>query len=63
MITRAPFRQVVHSAAGGDPAGLGLALAVARELHPPLARAPEVAPAAARPVRANRTRRRTAARA
>ncbi|MGW7265736.1 hypothetical protein [Streptomyces sp. NPDC054842] len=63
MITRVPFRQVAHSAAGGDPAGLGLALAVARRLHPPLTRAPEVAPAAARPARADRIRRRTAPRA
>jgi hypothetical protein len=30
MITRVPFRQAAHGAAGGDPAGLGLALAVAR---------------------------------
>ncbi|MDX6364237.1 hypothetical protein ACFVYF_26985 [Streptomyces sp. NPDC058274] len=34
---------VSHPAADDGPAGLTLALAVARELHPPTARAPEVA--------------------
>ncbi|MFD5075425.1 hypothetical protein [Streptomyces sp. NPDC058371] len=34
---------VSHPAADDGPAGLILALAVARELHPPTARAPELA--------------------
>ncbi|MBD9701048.1 hypothetical protein IHE56_02860 [Streptomyces sp. ID01-12c] len=39
--------QISHTvASAGDPAGLGLALAVAAELHPPVTRAPEVASAA-----------------
>jgi hypothetical protein len=33
---------VTHSLDSGDPAALDLALAVARELHPPVPRAPEV---------------------
>lgn len=37
MITR-----VSHSIDGTDPAGLDLALSVARELHRPVPRAPEV---------------------
>ncbi|GHD57767.1 hypothetical protein GCM10010317_046280 [Streptomyces mirabilis] len=37
MITR-----VSHSIEGTDPAGLDLALSVARELHRPVPRAPEV---------------------
>ncbi|MFK0026245.1 hypothetical protein [Streptomyces sp. NPDC090798] len=37
MITR-----VSHSIEGTDPAGLGLALSIARELHRPVPRAPEV---------------------
>ncbi|MFF7599361.1 hypothetical protein [Streptomyces mirabilis] len=37
MITR-----VSHSFEGTDPAGLDLALSVARELHRPVPRAPEV---------------------
>ncbi|MEV6528376.1 hypothetical protein AB0M86_02085 [Streptomyces sp. NPDC051639] len=40
---------VAHSREGGDPAGLDLALAVARELHLPVPRAPEVALPAAVP--------------
>ncbi|MET8284601.1 hypothetical protein ACGFWD_14680 [Streptomyces sp. NPDC048448] len=40
---------VTHSREGGDPAGLDLALAVARELHLPVPRAPEVALPAAVP--------------
>ncbi|UUU32896.1 hypothetical protein JIX56_25145 [Streptomyces sp. CA-210063] len=45
----------------GDPAGLGLALAVAAALHPPVTRAPEVAtaPATARRNTAARPHRRT----
>ncbi|WRZ96047.1 hypothetical protein OHB54_25250 [Streptomyces sp. NBC_01007] len=45
------IKRVPHTAAAsaGDPAGLGLALAVARELHPPARRAPELAPAVSRP--------------
>ncbi|MFD7710420.1 hypothetical protein ACFV6E_10180 [Streptomyces sp. NPDC059785] len=46
---------------GGDPAGYGLALAVALELTPPAARAPELAPSAARQARRPAGRRRTAA--
>lgn len=38
------IQQVSHTVAGTDPAGFALALEVAYELHPPLARAPEVAP-------------------
>jgi hypothetical protein len=38
MITR-----VSHSVADDGPAGFTLALDIARELHPPLARPPEVA--------------------
>ncbi|MFD9039434.1 hypothetical protein [Streptomyces bottropensis] len=39
--------QISHDvASAGDPAGLGLALAVAAELHAPMTRAPEVASAA-----------------
>ncbi|MGW0842192.1 hypothetical protein ACWD26_18845 [Streptomyces sp. NPDC002787] len=38
--------QISHTVAtAGDPAGLGLALAVAAELHPAVTRAPEVASA------------------
>jgi adenine/guanine phosphoribosyltransferase-like PRPP-binding protein len=57
-------KQVSHTVAGADPAGLALALAVAHELHAPVKRAPEVAPAAATPRRtkAAHTRRRTPAR-
>ncbi|MFJ5268006.1 hypothetical protein [Streptomyces sp. NPDC088358] len=40
---------VTHTREGGDPAGLDLALAVARELHLPVPRAPEVALPAAVP--------------
>ncbi|MFE9839901.1 hypothetical protein ACFYP4_32870 [Streptomyces sp. NPDC005551] len=62
MIQQVPFRQVTHTVTAVDPAGLRLALAVAGELHPPLARAPEVPPAAARPARRARGRRRAAVR-
>ncbi|MFI6377336.1 hypothetical protein [Streptomyces sp. NPDC050546] len=54
------IQQVEHTESGGDPAGVGLALAVAYELHAPTGRAPEVAAATAR--RASRSaaaRRRT----
>ncbi|MDX3616222.1 hypothetical protein OG920_21125 [Streptomyces europaeiscabiei] len=55
--------QVSHDVAtAGDPAGLGLALAVAAELHTPVVRAPEVASAArgtARRTTAARPHRRT----
>ncbi|MFH8393457.1 hypothetical protein [Streptomyces sp. NPDC018036] len=55
------IRRVPHPTPAGDAAGLGLALAVARELHPPVRRAPELAPAVSRP-KQHRTsgRRRTA---
>ncbi|MDX3641216.1 hypothetical protein [Streptomyces sp. MB09-02B] len=54
--------QVSHTdATAVDPAGLGLALAVAAELHPAVTRAPEVAAthAPARRNTAARPRRRT----
>jgi hypothetical protein len=37
------IKQVSHTVAGTDPAGLALALVVAHELHAPAPRAPEVA--------------------
>ncbi|MEU8793280.1 hypothetical protein [Streptomyces sp. NPDC048643] len=43
------IQHVAHTVTGDDPAGLGLALAVARELHAPARRAPELTPAASRP--------------
>ncbi|MFI0963815.1 hypothetical protein ACH4S8_20730 [Streptomyces sp. NPDC021080] len=43
------IKSVPHTTAAGDAAALGLALAVARELHPPVRRAPELAPAVSRP--------------
>ncbi|MFC9679084.1 hypothetical protein [Streptomyces sp. NPDC056948] len=57
------IQQVAHTESGGDPGGVGLALAVAYELHAPTgaARAPEVANASARRAgRAATARRRTA---
>lgn len=60
QITRVAHEQL-NVNAYGDPAGLGLALAVAYELNPPTPRAPEVAVAPAE-VRST-TRRNTAARA
>ncbi|MFF6876665.1 MULTISPECIES: hypothetical protein [unclassified Streptomyces] len=36
------IQQVVHTEPGGDPAAVGLALAVASALHMPARRAPEV---------------------
>jgi hypothetical protein len=57
------IKSVTHTAVGGDPAGFGLALEVARELHAPVARAPEVATAAAaRSSRRSPARRRTVVR-
>ncbi|MEU6259009.1 hypothetical protein [Streptomyces sp. NPDC047043] len=38
------IKQVSHTVAGTDPAGLALALEVAYELHAPATRAPELAP-------------------
>ncbi|MFE1288800.1 hypothetical protein [Streptomyces sp. NPDC058751] len=43
------IKSVQHTAAAGDAAALGLALAVARELHRPARRAPELVPAVSRP--------------
>ncbi|MDX3204036.1 hypothetical protein, partial [Streptomyces scabiei] len=44
--------QISHDVeTAGDPAGLGLALAVAAELHPAVTRAPEVASAVPAPAR------------
>ncbi|MYS90412.1 MULTISPECIES: hypothetical protein [Streptomyces] len=43
------IEQVAHEEPGWDPAGVGLALAVAYALHAPTGRAPEVASAKARP--------------
>ncbi|GAA2938302.1 MULTISPECIES: hypothetical protein [Streptomyces] len=58
------IQQIAHTESGGDPAGAGLALAVAYELHAPTGRAPEVATptatAARRAGRAAAARRRTA---
>lgn len=54
------IQHVAHTEAGDDPAGLGLALAVARALHSPARRAPELAPAVSRPAaRRAQDRRRT----
>ncbi|MGQ4381874.1 hypothetical protein ACN6LB_002425 [Streptomyces sp. SAS_270] len=56
------IKSVTHTVVvGSDPAGFGLALAVARELHAPVARAPEVATSAAgaRPALRASARRRT----
>jgi hypothetical protein len=57
------IQQVAHTESGGDPAEVGLALAVAYELHAPTDRAPEVATttvtAARRAGRAATARRRT----
>jgi len=39
------IKQVSHTVAGTDPAGLALALEVAYELHAPVTRAPELAAA------------------
>jgi hypothetical protein len=39
------IKQVSHTVAGTDPAGLPLALEVAYELHAPATRAPELAAA------------------
>ncbi|MFJ4834883.1 hypothetical protein ACIP79_33985 [Streptomyces sp. NPDC088747] len=61
-IEQISIRQVSHNAVGGDPAGLGLALAVARELHAPVSRAPEVSTVAARRTRRAPARRRTVVR-
>jgi hypothetical protein len=62
------IKQVAHDVpaadglAGVGPSGLGLALAVAAELHPPVTRAPEVAPAATRATAPRRTSMATVAR-
>ncbi|MGW3911839.1 hypothetical protein ACWEBX_09960 [Streptomyces sp. NPDC005070] len=52
------IKSVQHTAAAGDAAALGLALAVARELHPSVRRAPELAPAVSRPARGRTSARR-----
>ncbi|MFF7378524.1 hypothetical protein ACIP4Q_19580 [Streptomyces massasporeus] len=54
------IEQVVHAEPGGDPAAIGLALAVASALHAPTGRAAEMAPATAthRTSRAGKARRR-----
>ncbi|MEU3144607.1 hypothetical protein [Streptomyces sp. NPDC006999] len=39
------IKQVTHRTPGAGPAGLALALEVAGELHTPVRRAPEIAPA------------------
>lgn len=54
------IEQVVHTEPGGDPAAIGLALAVASALHAPTGRAAETAPATAtrRASRAGKARRR-----
>ncbi|MFC8964726.1 hypothetical protein OG458_22885 [Streptomyces sp. NBC_01281] len=54
------IQHVAHTVTGDDPSGLGLALTVARALHAPVRRAPELAPAASRPAaRRAPARRRT----
>ncbi|MFD5159481.1 hypothetical protein [Streptomyces hawaiiensis] len=45
------IQQIAHAEPGGDPAGVGLALAVAHELHAPAGRAPEVSAKAAKATR------------
>ncbi|MPY62345.1 hypothetical protein [Streptomyces spongiae] len=67
MITQVVHEQQNSAPYGtryGDPAGLGLALAVAYELHPPTPRAPElaIAPAEVRTTARTTARRNTAAR-
>ncbi|MFE7836313.1 hypothetical protein ACFU53_09715 [Streptomyces sp. NPDC057474] len=62
MITQikngAQIKQVSHDVAtAGDPAGLGLALAVAAALHTPVTRAPEVASTPHATTRRNTTAR------
>ncbi|MEU6469805.1 hypothetical protein ABZ927_31780 [Streptomyces massasporeus] len=54
------IEQIVHAEPGGDPAAIGLALAVASALHAPTGRAAELAPATAthRTSRAGKARRR-----
>ncbi|MFF8536599.1 hypothetical protein ACF07B_32340 [Streptomyces sp. NPDC015532] len=52
------IKRVQHTATAADPAGLGLALAVARELNPPVRRAPELAPAVSRPAQRRASGRR-----
>ncbi|MER5395877.1 hypothetical protein [Streptomyces sp. NPDC002599] len=52
------IKSVQHTASAADPAGLGVALAVARELHPPVRRAPELAPAVSRPAQRRASGRR-----
>ncbi|MEV7346030.1 hypothetical protein [Streptomyces sp. NPDC093544] len=61
-IKQLSIKQVSHGVPGDDPAGLGLALAVARELHTPVSRAPEVSTAAAQRSRRTPARRRTGVR-
>jgi len=56
------IRQVSHGVAGDNPAGLDLALAIARALHTPVSRAPEVSTAAAPRSRRTPARRRTVVR-
>ncbi|MGP2436732.1 hypothetical protein [Streptomyces sp. JW3] len=56
------IEQVPHTAAGTDPAGFALALEVASALHPPLTRAPELAPRPPRTRRVPAAGRRTAVR-
>ena len=43
------IQHVAHTVTGDDPSGLGLARTVARDLHAPVRRAPQQAPAASRP--------------
>jgi hypothetical protein len=54
------IKHVVHTVTGDGPAGLGLALTVAHELHAPVRRAPELVPAVSRAAaRRSAGRRRT----
>ncbi|MFD3929863.1 hypothetical protein [Streptomyces sp. NPDC058614] len=61
-IKQVSIKQVSHSTVGSDPAGLGLALEVARQLHASANRAPEVSTAAAHRTRRTPARRRTVVR-
>ncbi|MCX2927524.1 hypothetical protein [Streptomyces sp. NEAU-W12] len=53
-------KQVTHRTPGAGTAGLALALEVAGELHTPVRRAPEVAPAVLPEAAPAKARRRTA---
>ncbi|MFD8736773.1 hypothetical protein ACFV06_17915 [Streptomyces sp. NPDC059618] len=56
------IKRVPHTTTAAGAAGLGLALAVAHELHAPAGRAPELAPAVSRPKQHRTSGRRRSAR-